>query len=126
MIRTNAELKSIIDNARSGSPPWWTGPELENLLKDIIDSMDRVDNTLLTDSTYTVDGPGTYDPAGNTNTLTLPTSYIGRRIRVFRNGTLFTTYTRTSTGILLSGADVWLGTTINGPGFEEKITIVNY
>lgn len=121
MIRTNEQLKSIIDAARSGTPPVWTGPELEDILKDIIDSMERLD-----DATYTVDGPGTYDPAGNTNTITLPDTYTGRRIRVFRNGTLFSTYTRTSTGILLTGADVWLGTAENGEGFEEKITIINY
>jgi len=81
-------------------------------------------SALLDDLVLTVDGPGANDPIAGTNTLTLPASYVGRRIRIFRNGVIFHNYTRTSTGISLTASgDVWLN---DGPNFIEKITIVNY
>lgn len=118
MIRTDAELKAIIDAARDGSPPWWTGPELENILKDIIDSKQSI-APLLDDATFTVNGPEAFDPVAGTNILTLPSYYINRKIRVSRNGFLFTKYNRTSTGITLTQpGDVWMP--------DEEIVIQNY
>lgn len=66
-------------------------------------------------------------PVGGTNVWTLPAEWTGKRIRVIRNGIKFYNWTRTSTGIELdTPGDVWLGTSANGAGFEETVSIENY
>ncbi len=82
-------------------------------------------DAIIEDYNVTVDGVG--GPVGGTNICYLPNEWIGKRVRVFRNGTKYFNWTRISNGIQLSMAgDIWMGTEQNGAGYEETISIENY
>lgn len=98
---SDEEILELIDTARDGTPAWWTGPELEAVLRAIVEAKERR-MALLDDVTLTVGGPGTYDPPAESSSITLPEAWVGKRLRLSRNGGKYHAYTRTSTGITLT------------------------
>jgi hypothetical protein len=79
-----------------------------------------VDGDLL-DSEGTVIGSG---PVSSTNSMDLPSGWLGRRIRVFVNETILrpSQWTRTTNGFELVGR-TWNN---DGTGMEDKIVVQNY
>ena len=105
--RTDQQLHDEIDAGRTGTPAWWTGPELEQLLKNMVDSKgNRQDTPILEDLMLSVGGGDTYDPPAGVTEINLPAAWSGRRIRVQFGGpdtyNRFTAYTRTANGFELN------------------------
>lgn len=112
-LRSDAQLHDEINAGRVGVPAWWTGPEMEALLRNIVDSKaNRQDQITLDDLTLTVGGPDTYDPPVGVNEVNLPPDYAAtvdkpaRRIRVYIGGpdmyTKFAAWSRTTNGFTLT------------------------
>jgi len=101
MALTDEQILDKINQARTGTPAWWTGPELEEVLTQLVLAKQRKDD-LLSDFQVFADGAGQFDPATGANSITLPPAWAGKRIRVLRNGTKFYSYSRTASGIALT------------------------
>jgi hypothetical protein len=111
--QTDAQLLAAVLAGRQGQPAWWTGPEIESLLTDIILSKaNRQDPPTLDPLTIVVGGPQPTDcPAGITE-INLPPDYAAtaftpiKRIRIFLGSTdqavYFKAWQRTPTGFQLT------------------------
>jgi hypothetical protein len=124
---SDTALKAQIDAARNGSPDAvWTGPELETVLKNIIDSKT---GSPLTDLTLVVGRGTTYDPEPGTDTIALPAEWHNKRIRVQLGGptllSRFAAYTRTNATLPTTTNGLTL---TGGNAFEsgQYIIIENY
>lgn len=128
--RTDQQLLDAVAAGRVGYPAWWTGPELEALLTDIILSKgNRQDATTLDDLTLVVGGPQPHDPPAGVTEVNLPIDYAAtattprKRIRIYLGGPdqamLFKAWIRTDNGFQFTQ-----------PGFitetDQEFTIENY
>ena len=130
MPKTDQQLLDAVAAGRQGTPAWWTGPELEALLTDLIESKaSRLDATTLDDLTLIVGGPQPHDPPAGVTEINLPIDYAAtvttpaKRIRIYIGGrdqaVLFKAWQRTANGFQLTQ-----------PGAiteaEQEFTIENY
>jgi hypothetical protein len=83
-ILSDAQLLAQINAGRDGTPDTvWTGPELEALLTNIVESKNPL---LLTDLEIEIDGSYTYNAETNETIIELPEEWDGKRIRVHLGG----------------------------------------